>query len=277
MQKIISKPITSRPFVFNENFGILSMGYHDFSRIYNPEYTSRVQKFYTWHFVLSGKGTLKTGGKTYNISEGQMFFLPPNTEICYYPTQEEPWEYVWFALKGDICEKYGEQLGFDKPVKNCTNFGKIEYLLKNLFNEVEEGGGYFGVLSTFYQLMEISTVVRSDTGVESVKRIIDEGFTRTDINVADLCLNVGISHPHLLRLFKEKYNITLIKYLNQKRIEYACNLLATTDLSVKSVAFSSGFSDELHFMKTFKKHMGLSALKYRNKCRRGCGNSKIQQ
>ena len=121
------------------------------------------------------------------------------------------------------------------------------------------------MLSTLYEIMEISTVVRQNTGVESVKRIIDEGFTRTDFSISSLCTGVGISHPHLLRLFKEKYNITLIKYLNQKRIEYACNLLLTTDLSVKSVAFSSGFSDELHFMKTFKKHTGVSALKY--KCR----------
>ena len=265
MQKIISAPIFSRPFVFNENFGILTLGYHDFSRNYNPEYTSRVQNFYTWHFVLSGKGILKTGGEIYNVSEGQMFFLPPNTEICYYPSEKEPWEYVWLSLKGDICKQYAAQLGFDKPVKNCTNFGKIEHLLRKTFNSVEAGGGYFGVLSTFYELMEISTVASSDTGVESVKRIIDEGFTRTDFSIAGLCTNVGISHPHLLRLFKEKYNITLVKYLNQKRIEYACELLQTTNLSVKSVAFSSGFSDELHFMKTFKKHMGLSALKYKNK------------
>ena len=264
MQKIINEPSFVRQFAFNEGFGISTVGYHDFSRYYIPEYSSRVQNFYTLHFVLSGKGTLKTGGKVYTISEGQMFFLPPNTEICYYPTEEEPWEYVWFSLRGKICEQYGAQLGFDKPIKTCTNFSKIKYLLKNLFDAMKEGGGYFGVLSAFYELMEISTVIRSNTGVESVKRIIDEGFTRTDFSIASLCTDVGISHPHLLRLFKEKYNITIIKYLNLKRIEYACNLLLTTDLSVKSVAFSSGFSDELHFMKTFKKHTGVSALKYRN-------------
>ena len=265
MQKFIRKSAYSRQFAFNEEFGISTVGYHDFSRNYIPEYSSRVQNFYTLHFVLSGKGTLKTGGEIYNISEGQMFYLPPNTEICYYPTKEEPWEYIWFSLRGNICEQYGEQLGFDKPIKTCTNFSKIKYLLKKLFDAMEEGGGYFGVLSAFYEIMEISTVVRTNAGIESVKRIIDEGFTRTDFSIASLCTDVGISHPHLLRLFKGKYNITLVKYLNQKRIEYACNLLTTTDLSVKSVAFSSGFSDELHFMKSFKKHTGVSALKYRSK------------
>ena len=265
MQKIISDSMFSRHFVFNESFGVSTIGYHDFSRHYNPEYSSRVQNFYTLHFVLSGKGILKTGGKTYNISKGQMFFLPPNVEICYYPTEAEPWEYIWLSLSGNICEEYGAQLGFETPVKDCANFGKIEYLLKNMFNSLVEGGGYYGVIATFYEIMEISTVVRSNAGVELVKRIIDEGFTRTDFNITSLCRDVGISHPHLIRLFKNKYNITLIKYLNQKRIEYACELLKSTDLSVKSVAYSSGFSDELHFMKTFKKHMGISALKYKNK------------
>lgn len=265
MQKIINDSMFSRHFVFNESFGISTIGYHDFSRIYNPEHTSRVQSFYTWHFVLSGKGVLKTGGKIYDICEGQMFFLPPNQEICYFPDEKEPWEYVWFSLRGDVCERYREQLGFERPVKDCTNFGKIERLLRKTFNSIEAGGGYFGVLSAFYELMELSTVVSSDTGIESVKRIIDEGFTRTDFSITSLCTDVGISHPHLLRLFKERYKTTLIKYLNKKRIEYACELLRTTDLSVKSVAFSSGFSDELHFMKSFKKHMGLSALKYKNK------------
>ena len=264
MEKIINKAVFSQSFVFEGDFGILNIGYHNFSKQYTPDYNSRVQNFYTWHFVLSGKGKLKTGGKIYNISEGQMFFLPPATEIEYYPDENEPWEYVWFALKGEISKYYGDLLGFDTPVKNCRKFGKIKYLLKECFDLIENGGGYFGVLSVFYKLMEISTVIQPDTGIEYVKRIIDEGFTRADFSISSLCMDVGISHPHLLRLFKESYNVTLIKYLNQKRIEYACELLKITDLSVKSVAFSSGFSDELHFMKTFKKYMGVSALKYRN-------------
>lgn len=264
MQKF-NNPFLVRSFVFDEKFGISAIGYHDFSRHYNPAYNSRIQNFYTLHFVLSGKGILKIGEKTYTIGDGEMFFLPDNTEFCYYPTEDEPWEYVWFSLKGDICMQYANQLGFDGPVKKCTNFNNIKHLLKKLFDILDDNGGYFGVLSVFYGIMELSTSNRIFTGVESVKRVIDESFTHTGFTIASLCSDVNISHPHLIRLFKERYNTTLVKYLNKKRIEYACTLLATTDLSVKSVAFSSGFADELHFMKTFKKHMGVTALQYRNK------------
>lgn len=263
MENFIDSWGQSHRFTYEGDFGILTLGYNNFKIKFSPEYSSRVQNFYTWHFVISGKGILKTGGNTYDISGGQMFFLPPDTEICYFPKEEDPWEYVWFSLKGEICKYYGEVLKFDTPVKEIKNLSYIKHLLKESFEKLNQGGGYFGLLSTFYELMEICTVTSPDKGIDTVKKIIDEGFTRTDFSIEELCSDVGISHPHLLRLFKEKYNITLIKYLNQKRIEYACKLLLTTDLSVKSVAFSSGFYDELHFMKTFKKHMGKSALKYK--------------
>ena len=263
MEKFIDEAVTSRQFVFDGDFGIVNIGYHNFAREYTPDKNSRVQSFYTWHFVLSGKGKLITGEKTYIIKGGQMFFLPPNTKIEYYPDEAEPWEYVWFAFRGEPSGYYGDLLGFDTPVKDCKNREKIRYLLKNCFESLKSGGGYFGVLAVFYELMEISTVIQPDTGIEYVKRVIDEGYTRTDFSISSLCMEVGISHPHLLRLFKEKYGITLIKYLNEKRIEYARQLLKTTDLSVKSVASSSGFSDELHFMKTFKKYTNKTALQYR--------------
>ena len=263
MENFFDEWSKSYRFAFEGDFGISTLGYNNFKIKFCPEYSSRVQNFYTWHFVISGKGTLKTGGNTYNINGGQMFFLPPDTEICYFPTEDEPWEYIWISMRGDICKYYGEILGFDTPVKDIKNLGEIKYILKKSFESLEQGGRYFGLLSNFYKLLENCTVILPDKGIDAVKRIIDEEFTRADFSIEELCTDVGISHPHLLRLFKEKYNITLIKYLNQKRIEYACKLLLTTDLSVKSVAFSSGFYDELHFMKTFKKYTGKSALKYK--------------
>ena len=50
-----------------------------------------------------------------------------------------------------------------------------------------------------------------------------------------------------------------------KRIELACELLENSDLSVRSVAHSCGFSDEIHFMKTFKSRTGMTAAEYRRK------------
>ena len=175
---------------------------------------------------------------------------------------------MWFAFKGELTEKYSELAGFspESPVCESKDFEKIKKVLKKMLDLLIAGeGGYFGVMSAFFEIMEISTIQLPITGIKYVKRLLDENFATPAFSINQLCCDVGISHAHLLRLFKEAYGVTLIKYVTQKRIELACELLRTTNLSVSSVAYSCGFSDEIHFMKTFKKAIGLSALQYRRK------------
>lgn len=264
MGNFISETHFVRHFPVREDPCILTVGYDDFSAV-KPLYAFRVQNIYTWHFILSGTGTLEIGGKTYPLSSGQMFFIPPGIKMRYYPNRNDPWEYVWFALNSEAAEQYGPLLDFslNKPVTESRYFQKIKNSMSRMLRTLLGGGGYFGALSCFYEIMDICTAYVPRTGIQKIREHIDETFTLPAFNIDQLCRDVNISHAHLLRLFKETYGITIKKYVIGKRIELACELLTGTDLSVKSVAFSCGFSDELHFMKTFKKETGRSALQYR--------------
>ncbi len=256
-----------RYFHSGEDFCILNIGYNDFKFV-KPMHQFRMQSFYTWHFVLSGSGTLEIADKTYNLKDGDMFFIPPDIKMRYYPENDDPWEYVWFALKGENAKNYGELAGFTDGVfvKKIKYFNRIKNLLLKRIKAFEEGSrGHFGVLSDFYEILEICTSYIPRNGIEGVKELIDESYTTSEFSIEKLCYDVGISHTHLLRLFKKEYGITVIKYVIKKRIELACELLLSSDLSVGAVGFSCGFSDEIHFMKTFKKETGISALNYRKK------------
>ncbi len=195
-----------------------------------------------------------------------MFFIPPDTQMRYYPHAEDPWEYVWFSLTGNSAAQYGDLLGFsiDKPTIPTPNFSRVELALKRLLSSLEySSGGYFTALSAFYEILDACTSHTVHTEIEEIKKLIDESFTLPSFQISQLCTATGISHAHLIRLFKKSYGTTLVKYLNAKRIDYACQLLLTTAMSVSSIAFSCGFSNEIHFMKTFKKATGMSALSYR--------------
>ena len=256
-----------RHFPTTENSLIRTVGYDDFS-VVKPLYAHRVQNFYTWHFVISGCGELEINGVTRSVGPGEMFFIPPGEKMRYYPDADHPWEYVWFSLMGEQVEKYREMLCFslEKPIRSFSGYPGVVSKLKRLFfSFVEENGGLFSALSTFYWLMEICTADAAPTGIFAVKKYIDESFALPGFSVEQLCYDAGISHAHMLRLFRKEYGCSVIQYVLSKRIALACELLTKTDLSVKSVAFSCGFSDELHFMKTFKKHVGISALQYRKK------------
>lgn len=257
----------SRFFHSGDTFSILNVGYDDFSFV-KPILNFRTQNFYTIHFVLSGEGTLDINNSSYKVSKGEMFFIPPNSPMRYYPNDNNPWEYVWFAFKGEDSARYGEAMGFSNniPVIKQKQSHKIKYSLERLFEQLKKQTiGYYGILSCFYEIIEFSVSGEQDNDITKIKEIIDSNFTIQDFSIEKLCKEVNFSHAHLLRLFKKEYGITISKYLIKKRINFAANLLKNSYLSVSSVAFSSGFSDEIHFMKTFKKEMGVTALTYRNK------------
>lgn len=252
-------------FSSKDDFCILQIGYNDFTWI-KPLFTYRMDSFYTWHFVMSGEGIINIYDKQFHIKEGDMFFIPPNVKMRYYPNHDNPWEYVWFAFKGEKTAEYAATAGFidGNPVLKNKNFRKIENLIyKQIENFKNCKSGYYGLLAVFFEIMDICTIDTHSSGAECVKLFIDEGFTIPNLNIAKICEDAGISHSHLLRLFKKRYNTTVIKYLINKRLEFACELLKNSDLTVSEIAFSSGFSDDIHFMKTFKKEIGITPLNYR--------------
>lgn len=278
MGNFIKQAAFSSCYYSNQEFSIINVGYDDFS-VVKPITEFRTQNFYTWHFVISGSGTLEIYDNKYNIKNGEMFFIPPNTPMRYFPQKSDPWEYVWFSFKGDLIEHYSELVGFSfqNPICKSRNFEAIKSSLKKLLDLlIDNEGGYFSVISAFYKILDISTTRSELTEIQQVKRLLDENFATPNFRIEQVCRDVGISHVHLLRLFKEAYGVTLSKYITKKRIDHACELLRATNLSVGSVAYSCGFSDEIHFMKTFKKAIGLSALQYRRNQLHKIANNSIQ-
>ena len=118
MDAFFERPQYIRHFPSGEDSLIKTIGYDNFNTV-KPLRVFRMQSFYTWHFVLSGVGYLEMSGCRFRIGKGQMFFIPPGEKMCYYPDDDEPWEYVWFSLTGDSALQYGKNVGFSirEPVK----------------------------------------------------------------------------------------------------------------------------------------------------------------
>lgn len=265
MSKIINKPVFYGVTNVVGNNTVLGVGYDNFE-ITKPILNFRIQKICTWHFIFSGSGTFETEDKKIRLKSGDMFFIPPDVKMRYYPDENNPWKYAWFTLNGETSEYYSSLLGFSKEnyvLKNSYS-DITDGILKNLLSNLSEGSdGHFGILSAFYKIMDLYVSRVPSGGMINVKEVIDSNCMSQFFSIEQLCRDIGISHAHLLRLFKAEYGQTLISYITEKRLAWACELLKTTDLSVKAVALSCGFSDEIHFMKTFKKSIGITALKYR--------------
>ncbi len=76
---------------------------------------------------------------------------------------------------------------------------------------------------------------------------------------------VGVSPSYLSRLFKKEMGVCISEYIRQKKIETAVNLLRYSPYSMVDIANRLSFSSQSHFIQTFKRVIGITPLKYREK------------
>ena len=85
-----------------------------------------------------------------------------------------------------------------------------------------------------------------------------------DLSLDNVAQLAGFSKYHFTRLFKQYTNTTFYKYLTQKRIAYAEQLLIAPDLSITEIALQSGFSNQSAFIRMFKLVKGSTPTKFRD-------------
>lgn len=252
-----------------KDFLIRFLGYDDF-HVIEPLKTPRSQNIYTLHFVLHGSGRMVLNGKERRIREHDVFFVPPQVMFCYYPDDDNPWEYLWFEFDGEHAPLYAEAAGFGDGVfvKPCGNgaefYSDAVRLLKQA--EKQKSVGYYDAMSLFYRLLACNSEnerTRETDYADIAAAYVRGHYYDPELSVKRICAEVGISHTYMCRLFKEKYGMTLKKYLIQARIAEAARLLKSTDLSVKEIAFAVGFGDYPNFLKAFRENRGISPTTWR--------------
>ncbi len=88
--------------------------------------------------------------------------------------------------------------------------------------------------------------------------------TSVDFYAEKLC----ISKQYLSLIVKEKTRVTVGTIIAAMRTESAARLLRNPDMTIQQIAEEMSFSDQSSFGKFFKKHTGMSPLKYRQNLRK---------
>ena len=95
-----------------------------------------------------------------------------------------------------------------------------------------------------------------------VKSYMEQNYDK-EISISALAKQTGYSTPHLINKFKAHYGITPKAFVSQVRIGKAKELLLATDKLSREIAYCLGFSDELYFIRFFKKYTGLTPRQFR--------------
>lgn len=83
------------------------------------------------------------------------------------------------------------------------------------------------------------------------------------ISLADLAGIAHLSQFHFTRKFRVEFGCPPHAFLVQRRLDHARRLLARQDLPLKEVAARSGFSDQSHMTRLFRRHFDVTPAEYR--------------
>ncbi|MDE5859783.1 MAG: AraC family transcriptional regulator [Oscillospiraceae bacterium] len=83
--------------------------------------------------------------------------------------------------------------------------------------------------------------------------------------VESLASAVNLSPSYFQRLYKEQFGVSCYEDLLSARIKAAQYYLKNTDMSVKEIASSCGYENDVCFMRRFRQRTGLTPTEYREK------------
>ena len=96
----------------------------------------------------------------------------------------------------------------------------------------------------------------NDSSLARCIRYMEDNLSNPNLDTQTLCDVAFISPSSLGRSFTKHFGISPKHYLIKLRMEMALKLLSKNELSIKEIAFATGFEDEKYFTRAFKKKYG---------------------
>ena len=207
---------------------------------------------------IKGDATFTSGRESHQVTTNDLIYIPKG---CGYTLQADKSEVV-LVIHFDFINSSGSEIFTFTPINSSIFLELFEKMYKT-WNK--RGAGYEYTLSSYFYNILANIEEQNFSRTHRTKRMIDDildyigtNFSNPLLTIEHIAQNFGISTVYLQKLFKKSLNTSPLKYLNERRIQYASSLLEIGYYSIREVAEMSGFADVKYFSTSFKKHTGMS-------------------
>lgn len=236
---------------------------NEYQLLYNPE----------------GRGVFQSAHvQPTEIHEGDMFLLFPGEWHSYHPLKDTGWKSYWIGFKGKNMDDR-VRAGFLSPEKPIYNVGFSESVIR-LYRDayqtaVEEvansqqimAGMVNFLIGLMYSLERNKQLSHNKVHVDVINhaRMRIREALESELTIQQIAEEAGISYSNFRKLFKEYTGVSPSLYQQELRIQRAKELLATTSLSVKEIAYRLNFDSSDYFSSKFRAKVGITPGDYRRK------------
>ena len=229
------------------------------------------------YVVLGGSVKLTCGRQTWTVSKNEMILLRRAQSVSYEKQGSEEtglFESQLFAINDELLKDFltsqqvqipqmTEELGTqvspmsDRLVAYCWS-------LSPYFNDpsqVNPGLLRLKVMELLYNVMDCSkNIFRQMLQLRQpmktdIHRVVEENYT-SPISLDELAYLSGRSLSSFKREFQDIYGESPARWIREKRLSKAQQMLRSSSLSVADVAYSLGFENPTHFSRIFKQQYG---------------------
>lgn len=113
----------------------------------------------------------------------------------------------------------------------------------------------------------IVTVPQKIEFIDHAKAVVEKHLSDEDFNTEIFAQEMAVSRAQLFRKLKANNGQTPKEFIDELRMAYAANLLATTDRIILDIATCVGYNDTSNFRRTFMKHYGKTPSEWRKEKR----------
>lgn len=115
------------------------------------------------------------------------------------------------------------------------------------------------------KLLTHSPIIEDCPHLERAVEMINSHIKDSRLSVKWIADQIGISTTHLSNLFKLKLGVNISNYIAKKKVDEITYEILHTSKSLKEIRESFGFQSHSHFIQFFKRHKGMTPLKFKDK------------
>ena len=221
-------------------------------------------------YIAEGQGTFHSHTvPTAQLREGDLFLLFPGEWHSYSPSPTTGWKSYWIGFKGRNMDDR-VRAGFLTPTKPIYHVGFSDDIV-HLYKEAYEtalceaaysqqvlAGLVNHIIGVMYSLERNIELNRNQAHVDMVNRARLEirEHLESSLTIQQVAQDLGVSYSNFRKLFKEYTGISPATYQQDLRLQRAKELLSTTDMSVKEIAYRLNFESPDYFSAKFKAKTG---------------------
>ena len=245
--------------------------------VYETECLSLKQPFlhpiYVFHIVTKGTAILRIENSEYSLKRGDVFFAFP--AFPYYLDADNEFEYIYISFMGNGAISRLSKCNITPKKPYYADFGFLCTMFENAIRRITPFNSNLLAEAVLYYALsffdseennfETDEQKSSNNVFQNIVDYVDYHYREGDISLSRLANVFSYTEKYLSSLFKKNMQIGFISYLNNLRIQYACELIQNGNMNMSEISASCGYGDYSYFSKVFKKitgHSPTEGLKY---------------